>query len=419
MRLVLGYIKRKYPQYYSTRTIKSVTYKVNKFSTEVEPLSIRVRKFLRVALLPLVLILTLKKTKGKITIIDNFISIDKHQFRLDFIKYFNSEYKNEDFVFLTGKKYFYNSLGLQKLVKCFVVWWDFSIMALMAIFTKKSNYNRIHFDNIASNLINLILVEPKKVYLFNLGSPTAYLTALFGQVDFDFYISSSNSVLYSANKYGHLPDATLLLCWNYQLEEYKSYTNLGWVKVKEAILWGPEEILEHSQVKPEPHQYDVGIYSRGDWARKKNLSRVKDLEALRNYEYSNDYYPKSFREMVKLLGEMKPQFTMKIYTHPLERDLYNKHNIKPDYWDLAEKYNIEIDLSEGNSIDKLYECKIGVGGVTTILMDRWGHELEGFMAYNKELDEKYCVPKHLGKYGKSFFNNIKELENLLIQSVNK
>jgi hypothetical protein len=417
MRLVLSFIKKKYPKYYSRTTIKSVSQRVNRFSKHPEALQLRVRKFLRVLLLPFFVLKALKKTNASIAVIDNFIGKDRKDFRLDFIKYFKPNYQEKDFAFLDGKSYYYQHLTFSNVISAAVIWLEWLLISLLAIIRPKDNYSLIYFDNIASNLINLTLIQPKESYVFHFYSPTAYLTTLIGQANFEMFISASSSLLYTGSRYGTLPDATMLFCWDYHFEEYNFFSKLGWLETKQNILWGPEEIEEHSQIIPQPHQYDVGIYSRGDWARDEFLNRVTDIEYLRSGQHSENEHAQFFRKIIETLGEMTPNLRMKIYPHPFEREYYKKYNVKPAYSDLAEQYGIEIDLSEGNSIDKIYECRVGIGNITSIIMDRWGHGLKAFAAYNEVLDKNFCAPQYLGKYEKCFFSSTNDLRKLVEEEV--
>ena len=75
-------------------------------------------------------------------------------------------------------------------------------------------------------------------------------------------------------------------------------------------------------------------------------------------------------ELIQELKE-KYNFRVKLYLHPYERMLLHEYKITVPYLNQLIEAHIDIDDSAGRSIDKLYECKIGVSLFSTIIADRW------------------------------------------------
>ena len=99
MRLVLRLIKRKYPEYYNSSTIKSLSNRVNRTSKQ-EALNIRIKKFIQVLVLPFLIIKNLKKTQSSIVIIDNFLPKKQQDLRINYIEHFKPEYQGSGFIYI-------------------------------------------------------------------------------------------------------------------------------------------------------------------------------------------------------------------------------------------------------------------------------------------------------------------------------
>ena len=81
------------------------------------------------------------------------------------------------------------------------------------------------------------------------------------------YLVSSNTLLYSHNRYLYAPKSTLVLCSKIQREEVKFYDANRWLLVKSVEYWGMEDILLYKDLLKKDllktFKYDIGFYSSG------------------------------------------------------------------------------------------------------------------------------------------------------------
>jgi hypothetical protein len=356
-----------------------------------------------------------KKTNAHYLIIDNFVAPKHIDLRRDFVDFFNNDIQKEDIVLGNHQYYFYRKLTLSILLQCFGIWFKFSMVGFANLFIKH-RYPTNFYYYVAANLINGRLMQPKGIYIFQMYDTATYLSALLLQKQHDnIYLSVSNSFTYGYNRYTELDNVRIILCHKYQLEEITNFIKIGWFNAKSIHLWGPEEITEHNAVPVQTPTFDIGLYSTGYWARN-GRNRERNVEAVRTYQHINNPYHVEFMDLLKTIIGFKEELglTVKIYTHPLERDWFNQHGILPPFLELAKQHNIHIDLSEGNSLDKLHEVKIGIGAMSTVLLDRWHHNLESLILYQNEGDKQNYQPKFFGAYSKNFFNRLEELQPLIV-----
>ena len=419
MRLIHHFLKRRYPKNYSFGVSKSLIFRLRNVTMPEQSLKNRISRFLQTFLIPVFIILKSKKITATAIIIDNYTPQNHYHSRRNYVQHFKPELKDETIPIINGQSFFYKKWTFSTIFQVISIWWQFSILAFLAIFKTKENYSNLYFHKIANNLINNILVQPQSVYYFHSYSPTSYLSAFLIQNTTNVHFIVSNSVMYPSNRYTHLQASALILCSKYQIEETKNYQQLSWIQVKTATYWGPEEIEEFKAIKPQSATFDIGIYSRADWARlyDNRMMRAKDLKKIANYEYADNIHARNFEAILKTALNVTPQPKIKIYLHPFERDLYNNHQIKPAYWQLVKDFGIELDTSEGNSISKIYECTIGIGTFSTIIMDRWDADLQAFALFDEKEEGRICQPRFLGDYGKYLFSDMKALKQLIGEAI--
>ena len=375
---------------------------------------LRLKTFLSVLALLYRIASRIKKTKAQYLIIDSFVAPNHIDLRKEFVTYFNDDIELEDLVLGNHQHFFYQKLSFSIILECVVIWLKFLIVAFLNLFVKQK-YPTNAYYYVAANLINVKLMQPKNLYLFQMYETSTYLSALLLQeTQENIYLSVSNSFTYVCNRYTELEKSNIILCHKYQEEEVGNFIRIGWLNVKSVNLWGPEEIEQHNAVPVKVPTFDIGMYSSGSWARN-GRNRERDVEAVRSYKHINNPPHVEFMDLLEKVIALQEElgFTVKIYTHPLERNWFNNYDIKPPFWDLAIKNNIEIDLSDGNSLDKLYEVKIGLGCLSTILLDRWHHDLASLILYRGKEDNDMYHPKFLGNYGDNFFSKETKLELLI------
>lgn len=377
---------------------------------------VRLKTFLSILSLIYTVPRRIKKTTAQHLIIDNFIAPKHIDLRKEFIVYFKEDVELDNIVLGNHQYYFYRELSFLVLFQCFKVWFKFLIFSGLNLFISHK-YPTNFYYYVAANLINAKLMQPKGIYIFQMYDTTTYLTALLFQKEYsNIYLSVSNSFTYAYNRYTELEKVKIILCHQYQEEEVANFIRLGWFNVKSTHLWGPEEIKQHKAIPLQRPQFDIGMYSTGYWARN-GRNREKDVEAVRNYKHINNSYHLEFMELLEKVIVLKDELglTIKIYSHPLERDWFNNYGIKPPFWDLAIENNIEIDLSGENSLNQLHEVKIGIGSMSTILLDRWHHDLASLILYENKEENQMYQPKFFGNYSNNFFYHLDELKQLIIQ----
>lgn len=379
---------------------------------------LRLKTFLSVFLTPIFIALRIKKTNAQHIILDSFIAPHHLDLRMDFVTHFDASVQKDDVVVANHQYFYYRKLSFGALLKCFGIWFKFLIITFINLF-QNQKYPTVYYYYVATNLINAALTQPKNIFLFQMYDTSTYLSALILQNEYEnVFLSISNSITYPFNRYTTLEKSNIILCNRYQKEEVANFVKNGWFETKKLHLWGPEEITEHNAIPVHSPQFDVGLYSSGYWARNGRI-RATDLEVVRSYRHIDNIYYQEFVELLNKIIEIRKEtgITVKIYTHPLERDWYNNHQIKPPYCDLAEQHGLIVDLSEGNSLSKLYEVNTGISTISTILLDRWHHGLNSLILHDEENNKDYYKVKYFGSYSRFFVENLDDLKPLILEQV--
>lgn len=299
--------------------------------------------------------------------------------------------------------------------------------ALFTTIFRKEKYSRKWIIDLFKNLIIGILRSTKQVnyYFFITYSEVNYITCLLlsSWRKNNCYFILSGTPIFKLQRYTWLPESNLILCSKYQTEEHKIYSAHKWMVSKTVQLWGLEEIDVYQKLKPSGPTLDIGYYSGAEWARNYYYWRIMDIDLLKNTKKFETFYYKVFETYLNVLVSLKkknPELKIKVYPHPYERTLYNKHKISPPYLKTLEENDIYCHFDDETSIVTLYESKIGVGIAATVIFDRWHLNLQGF-TYSGKGHEKEFIPgynyKYLGKYEQLCFSNEKELETLITQNL--
>ena len=380
----------------------------------------RFKTFLSILAIPFFVVKRIKKTTAQNIICDSFIAKNQLDLRLDFVAYFDENIEKKDVVVTNHQYFYYRKLSISIFFKCISIWFQFLMITFANLF-QNHRYPTAFYYYVTTNLINAALMQPKKIFLFQMYDTSTYISALLLQNKYEnVFLSVSNSIIYAFNRYAALEKTNIILCNRYQKEEVASFVKNGWFTAKSIQLWGPEEIMEHNAIAVQSPQFDIGLYSSAYWARN-GRNRERDIEIIRSYKHVDNQYYVEFLELLNKIVEISKEtgVTAKIYTHPMERNLYNNHQIKPPYWDLAKQHNIEIDLSEGNSLSKLYEVNIGISTISTVLLDRWHHGLNSLILHNEESNKNYYRVHFFGSYSHNFVDNLNDLKPLILEKVLK
>jgi hypothetical protein len=366
---------------------------------------------------------SLKKIKTKTIILNGGSNKKAKQLRHYFIKKFTSNKSITFFELGVKTNYFYDALSFSKIFKLIKLTILIQI-ALLTQITKKSTVSINWIFNLYQFIIQLILIEKSqtKVYFFILYQMDVYLASLIASewLDIDINVVASNSLLYNNNRYTYLPNASLIYCSVIQEDEIEMYRNNEWVKVKSKSFWGLEESLYYDKIKKQSPSYDIGIYSAGGWARKSNFLRNPLKSIKENGSEANllsDIFENIIFSAIKELKQQFPHLKIIIFPHPHERNLIQR-GIEPNYLKELNALSIDFDDSPRDSINKIYEAKIGVTSLSTIIFDRLNYELKGFVFSGKGCHDFNINPKYLGRYAKMCYDDKDDLKDKVIKELN-
>lgn len=264
--------------------------------------------------------------------------------------------------------------------------------------------------------------QVEKVFFYGfIYRPDNYLAALVLSQYVDvLYVTGSTSFYYN-RRYVYLPNVTLVSCSLVQFKEINSLIEKKNIIVKNILLGNP--LFDHSSMKDyDIIPYEIGIYSSGEWARENGLWRSYDYNKIRSGQFHKNPYYDVFLSILKIVTELvnSRKIKAKLYFHPHEKDLYNKQGIMPPYVKILTKNGIDFSFSDEDSWLLLRESKIGVAVLSTIIYERLGLGLDGYLYYNsnEEFISDFFNPSLLGDFEKYFFNNSKELKKKIIDSLN-
>lgn len=378
------------------------------------PYRLRIKTFLSILSIPLNFLRRAQRTTATQLIIEFYrVSAQGESDRIDCVHHYVPSIPRTAWVVANHKHMYYRQgIGLASWLKAAQIWLRYLVGAIGELLAP-ARYTNFYMYYVAMNAIHIALLRPERIYLFNPYDAGAYLTAWQHQDTHEVQVIMGNSALYGHCRYTHLPHAHLILCNPCQYEEVEAYTRMGWMAYQSLALWGPEEALQHAHIQRPTQTVDIGIYSRGDWARR-GLYRERDVERIRAYACADNPAYQTFLEVVDFAIALRTRFgvSVKIYTHPLERDWYNLEGIDPPYLAKAQAAGLQVDLSPGNSVDKFHEARIGLGIMSTSLLDRWYHGLESWIYYTS-VDRYFYKPQFMGSYASRFFETEAELMALM------
>lgn len=378
------------------------------------PYRLRLKTFVSLLLLPISFLRRARRTTATELIVEFYrVSAQGEADRIDCVTHYVPTTPREALVVANHKHMYYRpGVGLDAWGRAIGIWLRYVGGALGEL-VAPARYTNFYMYYVAVNAIHIALLRPTRIYLFNPYDAGAYLTAWQHQHTHDLHVILGNSALYAHCRYTHLPAAHLVLCNPCQYEEIAAFRRMGWLAYRSLTLWGPEEALQHAHIEPCAPSVDIGIYSRGDWARR-GLYRVRDVARVRAYACADNPAYQTFLEVLDFAIALRERFgvSVKIYTHPLERDWYNQEGIDPPYSAKAQAKGIQVDLSPGNSVGRFHEVRIGLGIMSTSLLDRWYHGLDSWIYYTA-VDRYFYKPKFMGRYADRFFEDEAQLMALM------
>jgi hypothetical protein len=343
----------------------------------------------------------------------NYLALP-YKYERDLIKYANRNHSQIPFNFLV----FDNKMRTRKKI-CFKNWLSNLWLFLKNIFYGDKYLPLVRFiEDLKRKIFN---GQVEKAFFYGLiYRPDYYLAALVLSQYVDvLYITGSASFYYN-RRYVYLPDVTLVSCSLVQYTEINSLIEKGSIVIKDKLLGKP--LFNQSNMKKyDNFSYDIGIYSSGEWAREDGLLRSYDYKKISlGHFYNNPYYAifiSILKSIIDLITSKK--FKVKLYFHPYEKDLFNKHGIMPPYLNALKKNGIDFSFSDEESTLLLRESKIGVAVLSTIIYERLGLGLDGYLYYNSNNDfiSNFFNPSLLGDFKRNFFKDVEELKKKIIDSL--
>lgn len=370
--------------------------------------------------LPFLVLLRLKYDDSESIFFDTMYNEDRNRKRSVFIKHY---VEKTDISLAAGmdNAFYYSEFKFSHIAQLLKLWRITIQVALFNLFWTTNSWKPIFLAVI--NCVTGILQQNiyKDAYVFSLYYPSSYLTAfvLSRYTKIKMNLISGNAPLYEMRRYNNLPEASLILCSKYQMEEYKAYSKLKWTIVKDVTIWGLEEQVQLAELEvPEP-LYDIGIFSDASWARENGTWRSKDIEKIRSGVLKDNFKFESLDMIITTCCMLKEKYglSVKVYLHPFERELMKVHSINPPYVSLLEEHNISFSHNGKNSLENIYESKIGVSTWSTIIMDRWHLDLIGLIHFEERQRAKPFNnnPDYFGAYKKFVFTDSMDLESKIIE----
>ncbi len=294
------------------------------------------------------------------------------------------------------------------------------LLFLLIMFNKISTKELSYFLYLK---VKILQYNPKKLYLISTHNINSNLLTFFStnclKIDTDFVIGAMNMQA----RYAYYNNVRLCYISKIVRLKQESFMKIGWTKVENTqvlISGNMEQIIKKENIKD--FLYDVGMYSSGIWARN-GLARSYNIDEIKKNKehYRKDIYAKIEMIILTKIVEMakKYNFTLKIYLHPYEKEIIKKYNIYPPFWNFKDLDNIYLDADLLIKND-FFETKIGIVMLSTIFQDRWNDDLYTlcFDPKNKKKIDHIKL-KYLGKYKNYGFRNLKELEQKILENLNK
>ena len=390
------------------RVFKSFYLKVDKHLTTKEFLKDRLMLILRVLSMPLLLRYKKYEQKERYMIDD----ISSYPLRNQYIKY----YDNRTDIGLIERRFksiiMINSWSdLWVFIKAYT----YALLSIFKIIFIPLNFSLLQFSNYYYMRTKILILKPKKIYMFYSYLPQMYLISLYSsnikKIKVDYIIGNMiNEYL----RYSYLENVQVCFANTLYKEEYEAFQKIGWINDTNVnyLVTGNEFLINK---KLENFKYDIGFFSSAFWARKDGLYADYNKEALKEGKYKNNIYAKRENIILKNIIKIakKHNLSMKIYLHPYEKNLISKYNIYPPYWKLIPKELLEENKLLGSN--DFFEAKVGVLLQSSIFYDRWENNLLTICYQFKNPKNKVQIPlKYLGLYAIYGFKNLKELEKQVI-----
>lgn len=198
----------------------------------------------------------------------------------------------------------------------------------------------------------------------------------------------------------------LIICSGYQRSEVDHYRKT--MRYERLIQWGPEESTKSKALYP-PQKYCsekvIGFYSTANWIR-----------SLRNELLDNDHVLEDENKLKKYLADFViayPDFKLKIYLHPREKNEENMHLTREHYAAYCAGANYEFANLHQPTASLFNDCNIAVVLYSTIVLERLYYGFKTFI-FPVSYDEFPLNPS--GLYNISVFSKEELFERIRLGS---
>lgn len=387
------------------------------------PWKVQIAFVLRMIGLILSIPFRLRRAPGKKVILYNVGSTPGQR------RYFYKKYRNpglQDHEILTlhhdhaSDKLYFAKLGPLQLGRLLRGAWLLLRATFLSAFwrSRLNPHWKIRFANLMLQQL-LFHGDDRDQVLFFCYEPETYLSSLVASAilpDYAPKIVASNALLFRDNRYLAHPKLDFLLCSRIQLGETETYTRLGWMNVRSLTMCGLEEAELYDQLQPSAPKYDIGIYSSGGWARTHDLWRAADMEILRRGGYlDNPLYLQLLviLDEISKLKQQHPSLSVHLYLHPYELSLIHQKGIRPPYLSLLEANGIQYSLEGRNSIEGIYESRLGIAVSSTILFDRLHLGLKSLFYAGNAVRNGLIDLRYLGEYARYGYHDAGQLREMI------
>ena len=353
-----------------------------------------------------VLLLSRRRVEGQSIIFETVPSPDVQEDREVFLRAHLPFIEAKGSVFCTGRRILWrrhSGTSGRRMLRIWFVFLKYSFAGIADATPRSTRWLPL----LMSKLWCQELIRPSDACFFTLMCTETYISALLISElcpDTACTVSAGNAVLYGFNRYGYLPKVRMAICSKAILPEFDYSVRHGWYSVGSSTVCGLEYPCSKEMEGQDPI-HDVTLYTSAEWARE-GLSRCHNLEKLRSGGLLDSPLYLVLKDVLDVLVSMKRQYgiSVQVCTHPHERELVSRHKIPLPYWRVLADADIEYDVTPGRSVDKLFEAKVGVAVCSTIILDRWHYELDGYLYDGPEV-RPYQNPDHMGEYAAKFYTS--------------
>jgi hypothetical protein len=253
----------------------------------------------------------------------------------------------------------------------------------------------------------------RRVYCFALYDRRPYLLATFlaRHTDIEVVLVFQNIPLYRNCRYLHL-DVPVVLTSVVNVPEARYFHEQGIFRSSQTTYASGEYVADTIALKAGEPTCDVGYFCSGEWARHDGLYQSSDIEAVRAGAYLGNVYARAAEHLIDVLADYARVHarTLRIYPHPYERALREKHGIEPPYAALADGSTVTIDWDGEHSRSKIYDARVAVSLQSSFIWERLDLGLDASFMYEfADQERNVFLRESLGEYARNIFRDDDEL----------